>query len=40
MEEEEGGDQFNIEIVVTDPKKMGDGMNAYMAYKVSTKVLQ
>jgi len=35
--EEEGGDQFSIEISVTDPKKMGDGMNAYMAYKVNTK---
>jgi sorting nexin-1/2 len=35
--EEESGDQFSIEISVTDPKKMGDGMNAYMAYKVSTK---
>ena len=38
IEEEESGDQFGIEISVTDPKKMGDGMNAYMAYKVNTKV--
>ena len=37
-EEEEGGDRFSIEITVTDPKKMGDGMNAYMAFKVNTKV--
>ncbi len=38
MDEEEGGDQFQIEITVTDPKKMGDGMGSYMAYKVNTKV--
>lgn len=30
--------QFNIEITVTEPRKMGDGMNAYMAYRVNTKV--
>ena len=36
--EEEGGDQFSIDITVTDPKKIGDGMNAYLAYKVNTKV--
>ena len=37
-EEEEEGSQFNIEITVTEPRKMGDGMNAYMAYRVNTKV--
>ncbi|KAK2175634.1 hypothetical protein NP493_718g04003 [Ridgeia piscesae] len=36
-EEEEEGSQFNIEITVTEPRKMGDGMNAYMAYRVNTK---
>jgi len=34
--EEDGGDQF-IEVSVTDPQKIGDGMGAYMAYKVATK---
>jgi len=38
IEEEEGGDQFSLEISITEPKKVGDGMNAYMAYKVNTKV--
>lgn len=38
IEEEEGGDQYNIEINVTDPKKIGDGLGSYMAYKVNTKV--
>ena len=28
-----------IEIVVTEPRKMGDGMNAYVAYKITTKVI-
>lgn len=31
--EDEGDDQF-IEIKVTDPQKIGDGMSAYIAYKV------
>uniref|UniRef100_A0A8C6L8Q9 Sorting nexin-2 n=1 Tax=Nothobranchius furzeri TaxID=105023 RepID=A0A8C6L8Q9_NOTFU len=35
--EEEGGDSFDVHISVSDPEKVGDGMNAYMAYKVSTK---
>lgn len=38
IDEEEGGDQFNMEVTVTEPKKVGDGMNAYMAYRVNTKV--
>ena len=38
IEEEENEDQFNIEITVSDPRKVGDGMNAYMTYKVVTKV--
>ena len=37
-DEEESGDQFQMEITVTEPKKMGDGMGSYMAYKVNTKV--
>ncbi|KAL4660878.1 sorting nexin-2 isoform X2 [Arapaima gigas] len=36
-EEEAGGDLFDIHISVSDPEKVGDGMNAYMAYKVTTK---
>ena len=31
----EGGDEF-IEIKVTSPHKVGDGMSSYMAYKVIT----
>ncbi len=38
QKEEESGDQFQMEITVTEPKKMGDGMGSYMAYKVNTKV--
>ncbi|TDH13197.1 hypothetical protein EPR50_G00055540 [Perca flavescens] len=37
IEEEDGGDSFDIHISVSDPEKVGDGMNAYMAYKVTTK---
>ncbi|KAM8885164.1 sorting nexin-2 isoform 3-T3 [Spinachia spinachia] len=37
IEEEEGGDSFDMQISVSDPEKVGDGMNAYMAYKVSIK---
>ncbi|XP_026198644.1 sorting nexin-2 [Anabas testudineus] len=37
IEEEDGGDSFDINISVSDPEKVGDGMNAYMAYKVTTK---
>lgn len=32
----ESYDQF-IEISVTDPQKIGDGMGSYIAYKVTTK---
>lgn len=38
LDEEEEANKYSIEISVTDPKKIGDGMNAYMAYKVITKV--
>lgn len=37
LEEEETADKFDIDVVVTHPEKVGDGMNAYMAYRVSTK---
>ncbi|XP_060770395.1 sorting nexin-1a [Neoarius graeffei] len=36
-EEEEEKDKFDLNISVTNPEKVGDGMNAYMAYKVSTQ---
>ncbi|XP_005814221.1 sorting nexin-1-like [Xiphophorus maculatus] len=36
-EEEELEDKFDIYVSVKDPEKIGDGMNAYMAYKVSTQ---
>ncbi|XP_032401413.1 sorting nexin-1a [Xiphophorus hellerii] len=36
-EEEELEDKFDIHVSVKDPEKIGDGMNAYMAYKVSTQ---
>ncbi|KAK7136453.1 hypothetical protein R3I94_014943 [Phoxinus phoxinus] len=36
-EEEEHRDVFDVQISVSDPEKVGDGMNAYMVYKVSTK---
>ncbi|XP_041794240.1 sorting nexin-1a [Chelmon rostratus] len=36
-EEEELEDKFDISVSVKDPEKIGDGMNAYMAYKVSTQ---
>ncbi|XP_077416744.1 sorting nexin-2 [Vanacampus margaritifer] len=38
LEEEESGDTLDVLISVSDPEKVGDGMNAYMAYKVTTKV--
>lgn len=36
-EEEEQDDKFEIFVSVKDPEKIGDGMNAYMAYKVTTQ---
>ncbi|CAB1421843.1 unnamed protein product [Pleuronectes platessa] len=36
-EEEEQEDQFEIFVSVKDPEKIGDGMTAYMAYKLSTQ---
>uniref|UniRef100_A0A673HM04 Sorting nexin-2-like n=1 Tax=Sinocyclocheilus rhinocerous TaxID=307959 RepID=A0A673HM04_9TELE len=36
-DEEENRDTFDIQISVSDPEKVGDGMNAYMVYKVLTK---
>ncbi|KAM3925056.1 sorting nexin-1 [Leptodactylus fuscus] len=37
LEEEEQEDQFDLNIRITDPEKIGDGMNAYVAYQVSTQ---
>uniref|UniRef100_A0A0K8RSG4 Sorting nexin-1 n=1 Tax=Crotalus horridus TaxID=35024 RepID=A0A0K8RSG4_CROHD len=37
LEEEEQEDQFELSVGVSDPEKIGDGMNAYVAYKVSTQ---
>lgn len=36
IEEEESGDTFDINIKISDPMKIGDGMSAYMAYTVTT----
>ena len=35
------GEQLNnekIEIIVNEPRKMGDGINAYVAFKITTRV--
>ncbi|NP_001084834.1 sorting nexin 1 L homeolog [Xenopus laevis] len=37
LEEEEQEDQFDVKISVTDPEKIGDGMNAYVVYQVTTQ---
>ncbi|XP_072236176.1 sorting nexin-1 isoform X2 [Leuresthes tenuis] len=37
LEEEESNDSFDVDVAVTNPEKIGDGMNAYVAYKVSTR---
>ncbi|KAG7283759.1 hypothetical protein CRUP_034383 [Coryphaenoides rupestris] len=37
LEEEEAKDTFDVDVAVTNPEKVGDGMNAYMAYRVSTR---
>ncbi|XP_070543510.1 sorting nexin-2-like [Ptychodera flava] len=37
VEEEEGGDKFELEIMVTEPQKKGDGIKAFVAYKVTTR---
>ncbi|KAJ8943031.1 hypothetical protein NQ318_022575 [Aromia moschata] len=34
--EAEGGDEF-LEISITEPQKVGEGMGAYMAYRVTTR---
>jgi sorting nexin-1/2 len=36
-EDEEDRDKF-LEISLSDPTKMGDGMGSYMVYKLTTKV--
>lgn len=40
IEEEQSGDSFDLQISVTEPHKVGDGMTAYMSYKVVTRVRQ
>ncbi|XP_074521827.1 sorting nexin-1-like [Halichoeres trimaculatus] len=37
LEEDEARDSFDVDVAVTNPEKVGDGMNAYVAYKVSTR---
>ncbi|XP_055756202.1 sorting nexin-1-like isoform X1 [Salvelinus fontinalis] len=37
LEEDKDEDSFDMDVAVTNPEKIGDGMNAYMAYKVSTR---
>ncbi|KAM4602889.1 sorting nexin-1 isoform 2-T2 [Polymixia lowei] len=37
LEEEESKDNLDVDVAVTNPEKVGDGMTAYMAYKVSTR---
>ncbi|KAJ1181152.1 hypothetical protein NDU88_006362 [Pleurodeles waltl] len=37
LEDEELEDQFELNVHVKDPEKIGDGMNAYVAYQVSTQ---
>ncbi|RVE74228.1 hypothetical protein OJAV_G00019950 [Oryzias javanicus] len=37
LEEEEAKDSFDVDVAVTNPEKVGDGMNAYVAYKVFTR---
>lgn len=37
QKEEEQADQFKIDITITEPKKVGEGMGSYMAYKVFTR---
>ena len=36
-EEEESGDMFEMDISISDPEKVGEGMGAYIAYNVTTK---
>ncbi|XP_061671255.1 sorting nexin-1-like isoform X2 [Syngnathoides biaculeatus] len=37
LEEQEDRDTFDVDVAVTNPEKVGDGMNAYVAYRVSTR---
>ncbi|KAM6979455.1 sorting nexin-1-like [Aplochiton taeniatus] len=37
LEEEEARDDFIVDVAVTNPEKVGEGMNAYMVYKVATR---
>ena len=37
MQEEEDVEQFEMEISVSNPEKMGDGMSAYVLYTITTR---
>ena len=37
QEEEEDVDQYELEITVSNPEKVGEGMSAYVLYSVTTK---
>ncbi|XP_041964685.1 sorting nexin-1a isoform X2 [Alosa sapidissima] len=37
LEEVEEEDKFELNVSVTNPEKVGDGINAYLAYRVSTQ---
>lgn len=39
IEDEEDRDKF-LDISLSDPTKVGDGMGSYMVYKLTTKVVQ
>ena len=36
-DEDEARDTFEMEISISNPEKVGDGMSAYLAYEVTTK---
>ena len=36
-DEDEAADSFELQVTVSNPEKVGDGMGAYLAYKVTTK---
>lgn len=38
LQPQEEETRYNIDITITGTKKVGDGMNAYVVYKVCTKV--
>jgi hypothetical protein len=38
-EDKEPVDKGTLEVVVSEPQRIGDGMSSYIVYKVHTKVL-